>query len=258
MKKISAVFATAAAMLLFSGNAFAGDTTELLDQGVVEIVPVISLTNIHDGKPAFSSEVVLGFGVADFMTINAGLSAETAEGLADATFGFTLEAVFTPLDTEHFDIDFVADFNYAGGEYDITPSFELNYDSDNDMSFWGAYLRFGLPIFSGRSIDVDDEGVAAETKTDINFDLSLGFYISFVTDQQLVVEGGFTAVNLAENLGESEIEGGYVSLGYNFMIGDNLELTPELAINIPNKDSDEGVSATISIGGVFDMVKIHE
>ena len=51
-----------------STQALALDTTELLDPGVVEVAPMIALTNIHDGKPGFASEVAFGYGVADFMT----------------------------------------------------------------------------------------------------------------------------------------------------------------------------------------------
>lgn len=245
MKKISAIGLFAAASLM-SAQAFALDTTELLDPGVIEAAPAISLTNIHDGKPGFSSEIAVGYGVADFMTVQAILSAGTEEGLADPSFGFTLETVFTPLDTEHFDIDFVLDFSFESGFYGVTPSFEFNFDSDNDMSFWGAYLTLALPVTSMRAED-------GKVKSDLGLEMGLGFYISFVEDQQLFLEGGFTYANLAENLGKADIEGGYVALGYNFALFENFELTTEFRVNIPNKDSDEDPAYELALGGVFDI-----
>lgn len=248
MKKLSAIGIFAVASLM-SAQAFALDTTELLDPGVVEAAPAISLDNIHDGKPGFTSEIALGYGVSDFMTVAGIFSASTAEGLAEPSFAFTLEGVFTPVDTEMFDLDFVIDFTYDGGEYSVTPMFEFNLDSDNDMSFWGAYLTLALPITSS----VVTENTESKVETDVGLELGLGFYISFVADQALFLEGGFNYANLAENLGEREVEGGYVAVGYNFALFENYELTTEFRIDIPNKDSDEDPTYTLALGGVFDI-----
>lgn len=249
MKKFSTLVLFAVASLM-STQALALDTTELLDPGVVEVAPMIALTNIHDGKPGFASEVAFGYGVADFMTLQGIFSAATGEGLSDAGFAFVLEAIFTPLDTEMFDIDVVLDFSYDSGSYIVTPSFEFNLDSDDDMSSWGAYLTLGLPITSARIIE-DEE---TEVKSDVSLELGIGFYVSFVTDQQLFIEGGFTAANLAENLGEREVSGGYVALGYNATLFENFELTSEFRVDIPNKDYDPNdPTFTIALGGVFDI-----
>ena len=252
MKKFSTLVLFAVTSLM-STQALALDTTELLDPGVVEVAPMIALTNIHDGKPGFASEVAFGYGVADFMTLQGIFSAATEEGLAGAGFGFTLETVFTPLDTEMFDIDVVVDFSYDSGAYVVAPSFEFNLDSDDDMSSWGAYLTLGLPITSASVVNETDKS-KTEIKSDVSLELGIGFYVSFVADQQLFVEGGFALENLAENLGKCEITGGYVALGYNATLFENFELTSEFRVDIPNKDYDPNdPTFTLALGGVFDI-----
>ena len=247
MKKLSALVFFAVASLM-STQAFALDTTELLDPGVVEIAPSIALHNIHDGKPGFASEMVVGYGVADFMTVQTILSASTVEGLAFPGFAFTVEAVFTPVDTKVFDMDFVIDFTYDSGLYIVTPSLEINFDTSDDMSGFGVYLTLGLPITSAY-VDNDEE-----VKTDLGLDVGLGMYVGIADEHQLLLEGGFHTTYLAETLGKCEISGGYVGLGYNVTAFENFELTNEFRVDIPNQDYEEkDPTYMLVFGGVFDI-----
>lgn len=246
MKKTLAVI-FAVSSLLAANQAFAGDTTELLDDGALEITPTVSLQNLHDGKPGFSSEIGVGYGVMDFLTASVGIGFSSDEALANAGAELNLGLLTTPLDTDMFDIDFMVDFTYDGG-YTVTPAFEFNFDLDPDMSSWGLYVRLGLPVYSGEVAKADN---AAETeiKSDLGIDFTVGSYLT-LGDHQFVVEGGFVQSDVAENLGENTTGDAFVSLGYNVMITDSFELTTELAFAIPANDDDE-FSAALTIGGIF-------
>ena len=228
------------ASMMVSIQAYAGDTTELIDHGTLEIDPTLSLTNIHDGKPGFSSELSLGYGVTDFLTTSIAFTQSSAEALADSDLAVT---------------DVMLDFSLEGlgagpASYAVTPGLEFNFDLDPDMSSWGLYLRLGLPIHSEHIIDLksDDESL----KTDLDLEFTLGTYLSFGDIHQILIEGGFTAANLAENLGERDVLDPFLSLGYNVQILDTFELTSELAFDIPKNDDDD-FSATLSIGGIFSI-----
>lgn len=243
------------ASMIVSIQAYAGDTTELIDHGTLEIDPTLSLTNIHDGKPGFSSELSLGYGVTDFLTTSIAFTQSSAEALADSDLAVTLGFLSTPLDSDFFDIDVMLDFSLEGlgagpASYAVTPGLEFNFDLDPDMSSWGLYLRLGLPIHSEHIIDLksDDESL----KTDLDLEFTLGTYLSFGDIHQILIEGGFTAANLAENLGERDVLDPFLSLGYNVQILDTFELTSELAFDIPKNDDDD-FSATLSIGGIFSI-----
>lgn len=254
---------TSAALLTFgAGNALAGDTNEMLDTGAVEAAPYLSLTNLHDGKPGFDSSVTLGYGVADFVTLFTTFDAYTETALTDAGFAFNIEALFTPLDTENVDLDLLLDFdlNSSFGSYSITPSFEFNYDSADDQSGFGLYLRMGLPIYSDSDTEEGEEYTAEHhVKSDVALTLTIGGYVSFVEGQQLFLEGGFSAVNLAKNLGKRGVNEGFVSLGYNFMVADTTELITEVKINIPSEDyygkDNADVYGQLTFGAVFDFIE---
>lgn len=248
-KSILFALTTLAATLGFSAQAFAGDTTELLDHGMIEVAPTFSIDNIHDGKPSVTFSTAVGYGVTDFMTITTSFELASAIALAGPGWGFDVDLLFTPYDSENFDFDFHVDFAIGDNGLEIAPGIELNYDTADDQSGFGAYLRLDLPIYSAIS------GLSAElepndAKTDLGLDLTLGMYYSVMEGHQLFLEGGMSASYLAESFAEREIEG-FVSIGYNATLMDNFELTSEVAVNIPEKG--EGTYATISIGGVFDI-----
>ena len=261
MKKISAIIAAAAALCMFSSNAFAGDTTELLDKGVVEVAPTIGFANITKHNTGWASNIALGYGVADFMTIGTSFDISNAAEFTGTYFGFSFNTLFTPLDTEHFDIDFDISFtmmtsgNFMG--YNLTPTLEFNYDTDNDMSLFGAYMRLAFPMYSGGvwidpedptpvALDPDDDGV----RTDFSFEITLGLYYMIMPGHQLIVEGGPVISNMAKKLGTRSTDG-FVSLGYNIMAMDNFEVTSEVRIDIPEGGDD--VSAAIMVGAIIDL-----
>ena len=244
MKKLSAVLAAAAALCMFSTNAFAGDTIELLDHGVVEIAPTIGLNSLHkDWKPGWTSDINVGYGVADFMTISTTIALDTTDAFRDSIPGVSFQLLFTPLDTEIFDVDFFVDFGWQG-VYTMAPGLEFNVDSSNDMSGFGAYLRTIFPMYSGP----DPEN--GETVTDFAFALTIGLYYTIMEDNQLFLEGGLDIPNMAKKLGDRSTNG-YVSLGYNVEVFENFEIVSEVKINIP--DGGDPVDAEMTVGAIIDL-----
>ena len=270
MKKISAI---CAAMLvsLFANNAFAGDTVEPLDKGVVEVAPTVGFANITDENTGWATSLAVGYGVADFLTITANFDMGSDVALAGADWGFDVDLLTNLLDTDNFDIDFHTDFSYSpsgatirtaeAGEIVITPGFEFNFDTDNEMSGFGAYLRADLPIHSWnlgkeRVIGKDAEGndVIEEkdrVKSDVDLDLTLGMYYTIMEGNQLFLEGGLTVTNMAKNLAKEVGKEGFVSLGYNVELFENIELVSEVKVIIPEETDD--TCGEITVGMIFDL-----
>ncbi len=270
MKKLSALCA-AALVCLFANNAFAGDTTEVLDKGVVELAPTIGFANITDENTGWTTSLAVGYGVADFLTITANFEMGSDIALAGAGWAFDFDFLTNLLDTENFDIDFHTDFAYdpAGatirggesGEIVIAPGFEFNFDTDNDMSGFGAYLRADLPIHSWNlgkeriiGKDADGNNIIEEkdrVKSDVDLDLTLGMYYTILEGHQLFLEGGLTVTNMAKNLDKEVGKEGFVSLGYNVELFENIELVSEVKVNIPEETDD--TNGEITVGMIFDL-----
>ena len=100
-----------AASCLFANTAFAGDTNEVLDQNTMEIAPAFTLDNIHAGNPSLGVEFGVGYGVLEEFTVGAALWTFTEEAFAGAGFGFGVYTVYTPFDSDYFDIDVLRDFS---------------------------------------------------------------------------------------------------------------------------------------------------
>lgn len=249
MKKISALIATAA-LCLIANNAFAGDTSELLDNGQIEVSPSFGVGNITDGvKPNVFAGLTVGYGVTEYMTLSANLGWNSFEALAGNNANVGFDALFTPLDTEHFDIDvhFSVSTSIIAGGLVVNPGFEFNYDTSNDMDGFGAYIRLELPIHSEYDMNQD-------VNTDFDLEVLAGLYFYVVPDHQLVVEGGITTSNLASKIADAALDGGFVSIGWNYAITDSFELLTECAIDIPK--GGDGTSAAFTIGGNFDFQPI--
>ncbi len=256
-KSLLALFAASA--LLFPFQAFAGDTYETIDPNTLEVDPYFTLDNIHDGNPGTETGIGIVYGVADHFNLGAGIIFSTDEGLADGDFAANINMIWNPVDTDHLDFDFMVDFDYSIADgFSLTPSFEVNYDLLPDQELWGLYFRLGVPVYGGHGekhvvIVGNDIVRQGDVVADADISLTLGTYLTIAEDHQILIEGGFDAVNLAENLGETEITNAFVSLGYNVVLSDSFELTTELLFNIP-KDDDEDFSAAFTLGGCFSLL----
>ena len=257
MKKLLAASLLAAAFLL-PVQAFAGDTYETIDKDTIEILPSFTLDGLGDGNPSVYTSLGVVYGVFDGLNIGATIGFGSDEGMAGGSADLGINILWTPLDTDHFDLDVMADFEFNTADgYTITPGIELNYDLNPDLSLWGLYLRFGLPIhgeFTPGHIVEDEDNVQATSDLDIS--LTLGTYFTIADIHQILLEGGFEVNNLAQKLGDTGISSPFVSVGYNVYITDTFEFTTELAFNIPYGEDD--FSATFTVGGIFDILTKDE
>ncbi len=260
--KVCLVMLASAGVLFGSAvNAFAGDTNEAPDKDTFELDPLLTLDNLHDGKPCFSSELYAAFGIMDGFSIGAGIGFGTEEGMAGGSVAFNINTLYTPVDTDHFDMDIMLNFDYDLSEgYYLTPSFEFNFDSDDDQSFIGGYAVVGLPIHGGiNEEELEDQILSGEpdedklATSDVDLSIDLGMYFTVTDDVQLFIQGGFTVENLAENCGDREIVPNPLSIGVNAGITDNFELITELGFYVPAIDSGDKTAAYLSVGGVFGM-----
>lgn len=250
-KHLLIALASLVAAFGISTQAFAGDTTELLDHGMIEIAPTFTMDNLNkDTHPSFAFGTAIGYGVTDFMTVTTTFEIASQYDLGGVDWAFDADLLFTPYDSENFDFDVHVDF--AMGDYglEIAPGIELNYDTDNDQNGFGAYLRLDLPIYSNITGN-DEEGNANDSKSDLGLNLTLGMYYSVLEGHQLFLEGGLGITHLAKKVADKREIEGFVSLGYNAMVIDNFEIISEVAVNIPEKG--EGTYGTISIGAIFDL-----
>ena len=253
MKKLLAASLLAAAFLL-PVQAFAGDTYETIDKDTIEILPSFTLDSLGDGNPSVYTSLGFVYGVFDGLNIGATIGYGSDEGMAGGSADLGINILWTPLDTDHFDLDVMADFEFNTADgYTITPGIELNYDLKPDLSLWGLYLRFGLPIHgeyvAGHTAEGEETNVAT---SDLGISLTLGTYFTIADIHQILLEGGLSIDNLANNLGDRGISSPFVSVGYNVYITDTFEFTTELAFNIPYGEDD--FSATFTVGGIFDIL----
>lgn len=68
---------------------------------------------------------------------------------------------------------------------------------------------------------------------------------------QLFLEGGLTVTNMAKNLAKEVGKEGFVSLGYNVELFENIELVSEVKVIIPEETDD--TCGEITVGMIFDL-----
>ncbi|MBQ9394746.1 MAG: hypothetical protein IJU23_04415 [Proteobacteria bacterium] len=257
MKKL-AYASIFSALMLSPLSAFAGDTTEPLDPGTIELAPSFTIDNLHDGKPNIGSEFAIAVGAFEGFTVTGIVGFSSSDGLAGGTISGGVNATYGAVDTDHFDFDVMLDFGYDDGYY-VTPSFEFNYDLEPDLALWGLYLRAGLPITGGydeeKLANLGEDGDTADAAVaDVGLELTLGTYVTFGEIFQVLIEGGFTVENLAGKLGDTGIVDPFISIGFNTQVNDNFELITEFKANLPAPDEDDyKFSGALTIGGAFDV-----
>ena len=264
------------ATLGIGSNALAIDTQEPVDKGAVQIDPVFALSNLHkDWKPMVGAGLDVAYGVLDGFTIDGGLAVKSLYGIHGAAFGINIGAMYTPLDTDHVDLDLRADFGYNTlMGFTLTPSIEFNIDVKPDLETAGFYFRLGLPLYgrpffeapSWEDLDEMADDDDWEQGTDLGLAFAFGFYFTIAERHQILLEGGFEYNHLIEQNDDDEddpfIENGYIAIGYNVKVNDSFELITELNFNLPIKEEEdmgdykesierEPFRAMVQIGAVF-------
>lgn len=227
--------------------ALAGDTVEPVDKGTINVGTAFGVSGITDGsKPGFGSELAIGLGVLDTFNVNFSLGHATESLFDTSQFATGLQLLYTPVDTDNFDFDIMLDFalDNIGPEsaYSVVPNFELNFDLEPDMALWGLYARFALPIYSQK----DDKD---KVRGELDFSALLGTYFTIAEFHQILIEAGVGVAGLVHS---QEFVLDPISIGYNVVVMEGVEITSELALSIPIKDEDK-FSVDIRVGAIFDI-----
>ena len=221
-------------------SAWAVDTLETFDPGGVtdfELYAGYRGAGKRAANRRVLSEALVGLGVTRSFSgyvSTSGLFSEHLSG-GDVTHGF---GVFgTPLDTHHFDLDLTLDFGLTGGEdLTVTPGFELNIDGEPDLASYGLFLVGGAE-WGGRDAADDDSAQARHT---LEIGTALGAYVTPGEAHQLLLRYDLTMVPKPET-GRRKLRVGGVSLGYNVMVHDAVELIHEVSLEPPHRDERCGV-----------------
>lgn len=237
------------ALILFTlllSVAHAADTTEPFELGLSDAEMYLSLGDL--GGPAGKAlgfTGVLGAGLTERLSLT---FAWSAEGDDDLRLGGRAQAgglFYNALNSEHFDLDGFVGIEGAAEGLGLNPGVELNFDSADDHSGWGAYLRLDLAL-NPKDPAPADGGNDAPVATDDGPLKALGFnpgvYLTLSENDQLLLEHqhGF-------ELGEGFEGAGRFSLGYNRAFED-IELISEVGYQEEIFDLSIGFIATLPTG----------
>lgn len=224
--------AICAALLGMSEASWAADTVETWDVGATDVESYIGMDGLgrHKEARSYYGDMMLGYGLVDRFSAYLGTSLAAVGGLAS---GFSTQyfGIFgTPLDSDHLDVDLFFDMSSGGPEQrlEVRPALELNVDADPEMQTWGVYLRAPLPVYGQKF----KTGAA---HTSFHLESTLGAYAHLATSHQFLVEY-VMEYHPDPAQGERRTTIGGVSVGYNVVLSDSIELINEVFLDIPQGD----------------------
>lgn len=226
--------------------AMAADTVETWDVGATDVEFYGGFDGLgpQDGERGLYGDILLGYGLAERFSAYLGTTLSASEHFTDGNADVYLGIFGTPLDTDHFDLDLFLDIGAGGDGFDeftLTPSTELNFDLKPDVGLWGFYLRAGVPIY-GRLEQADDGKPQHRRAAELQ--LNPGTYLTIAPRHQIFVEYDMA---LHPEAGEDEhaVDIGGVTLGYNVVIADPIELITQIYIDIPQADEQASVGLMV-------------
>ena len=196
-------------------------------------------------EQTLSGAMVLGWGLADrFSTFVAtGIQADGYLTRAETELDFGIFG--TPLDTDHVDLDLLLDLRASGpqmSEASVVPAVELNLDREPDLGSYGLFLRGAAEISSHEH----DDG-----RVERHVDLGIvgGAYYTVSPGHQILAKYGATVHERAP--GHARFETGAVSVGYNAMLTDYLELITATSLEFAHEDRDASVGFVAGVIATF-------
>jgi hypothetical protein len=249
-------------MTVLSSKGWSADTTEQFDKGLSDAEMHTSYWGIGNAESerGVGAEFVLGAGVTDWLSVNLATCAQANDSFAEGTGSTSFGIFTTPVDTEHFDLDYAfgvslcnlasgkpGPADHMAGEFSLEFYIELNLDSSDDMDGYGFYLGITEVRTGIDESEIDMNGEEIRKFIDASFtELVGGVYITVAEGQQL-----FLAYDWFYNHGDVDYDHatgiGGVALGYNFCITDNVEIISEIYYDLP-QDDDEDPGTAITIG----------
>lgn len=244
--------AALALALMAASPARAANTIQNFDEGASYFEGHISFDGIglDQYQMQFGVQGILGFGITTSVSAYIGVTGAANELFGAGTLTGNLGLFWTPLDTDHLDLDLLLDVGAGTAGFTLSPGLELNLDIKPERALAGLYIVL-WESFTGRDLSTQDNPLTPKDETASEFELapstslSLGTYLTVAEVHQLHLVFDMTFRHNAAS-GEIANEVGGVALGYNIMVTDEIELINQVYLNIPQ--GSESFSAGLSLG----------
>ncbi len=235
------------------------DTLEPFDIGVTDFEGYFAY--IGAGKEelerGFNAEFLLGIGILSRLSGQLYGGADSNENLSEALGFFGFGIFGTPVDTNHFDLDLGVNFTignlgaagdgpagHAQAEFTVEPYLEMNLDSDPDMSGYGLFLVVEATLGGQDNSYIPPGTSPADEIRAFRLTPGTGFLIAGYwrpAERHELLLGYDMYFNYNASAGERVTDVGGISLGYNVILLDPLELITEVYFDIPQEDDNFGV-----------------
>ena len=220
-------------LTILTPPSHAADTLATWDTGAGNFEPYPAVDGVGEtvADQAVAGAMVMGWGVAHRFSAYLATFMSADGYLTGAETQLNLGAFGTPIDTDHFDVDLLLDMRVGGdgmNEAVVMPAVELNLDRAPDLAAYGLYFR-GSAEIAGRETEL------GQPERHVDLGLTLGTYFTLSQRHQLLLQYDAT---VHDNPGPEtrKFEHGAVALGYNALLGDNLELITETKVGIAQGD----------------------
>lgn len=258
MRAMYSAIVTIALSMWISTSIYAADTIESFDVSALDVEMYFGASGLglDRSEQTVNANTVLGYGLLDRLSGYMAFGAETNAYLVEGDGGIAFGIFGTPLDTDHFDADLLADLSLDGGamsELTATPGLELNFDLEPDQGLWGLYAR-GEPTISGRETEESEASADPDAEPEYEYvwtmNYTLGTYVSIGGRHQILAEY-YRAENQNPAEGEPGLEDALFAVGYNVAVHDRLELVSDVAFHLPHDDENFFWGVTVGFIGTI-------
>jgi hypothetical protein len=193
----------------------------------------------------FSADLTLGYGIVDRFSAYAGVEATASGSLGDPAGAFALGIIGTPLDSDHVDLDLFLEAGASGPDaaaFNLKPGLELNLDLRPDRTCMGLFFVVWETLTAR---DASEAGEEEAFEFAPRLGLEAAAYLTVAHGHQLFLVFDLLARHQPA-ADERATELGGITLGYNVMLNDEVELINELHVDIPQED--EVASVGLRVG----------
>jgi len=217
-------------MMFFPVKGHALDTTEPFEIGFSDFEMSVGFGGIglYKGNHSLEWEGTIGVGLIEKVSASFSYAMESNEYLDRSVDELGLELFFTALDSRNFDIDVYGGFG-TGGCFGLGT--ELNLELND----------FGLQLIVDEGIENQD---GAADKLLFTTGIEPMAYYSINEEMQVLTALDFS-ISFNRPASERALDIGAVSLGFNIVLSDAIELLTEIGLDIPRES--EKLSAGMAV-----------
>jgi hypothetical protein len=246
-----------------ANRSHALDTLEPFDIGVSDFEGYFSYLGAGKQEPdrGFNAEFLLGIGILNRLSGQIYGGGDSNENLTEATGSLGFGLFGTLVDTDHLDLDLGVNFTIgnlgAGGEgpaghsqaeFTVEPCLEVNLDSDPDMNGYGLFLVVESTLGGQDNSYIPPGTPTPEEIRAFRITPGTGLLLAGYwrpAERHEILLGYDMSFNHNARAGERVTDVGGISLGYNVILADPLELITEVYFDIPQDDENFGVDVMV-------------